>query len=481
LAQLWAIAALAGIFVVLQLTLVRPHDFWWHARAGQWIVENGHVPDTDFFSFTRAGEPYAFGMWWLMEVVLYLLLRAGGLPLVIFAHAVVITIAYGLLFVVSRRAAGGDLRWAAVTTFAAAAVGFDNWNVRPQTISILFFALTLYLVERDREPGSARALWWLLPVFALWANSHGGYVLGLALLGTHLFACLLAWLRGQRPFPTHATLVTLLSTAAVLLVPLVLGLGAHGLTIFQHPVVRQLTVEWMPPTIQTRSGALFFGLAIALVALLLVSRYRPTPGEGLRLLLFGVLALMARRNTIWFAFVAAPTMAASLRCWLGTRGPAEEATARRRPINLGIALMAGLLALLSLPWFRPYLSLPEERRAYVSAETPVEAVAYLSSLSPGRVFHSDAFGSYMIWAVREVPVFIDTRIAHYPPAQWQDYLALSQARYDWQAILERYEVDTLLLEREKQEPLIEAATAAPGWERLYEDEQAVLFQQRGGP
>jgi len=80
-----------------------------------------------------------------------------------------------------------------------------------------------------------------------------------------------------------------------------------------------------------------------------------------------------------------------------------------------------------------------------------------------------------------VPVFIDPRIELCPLAQWDDYFALSQARYDWEAILERYGVDTLLLHRELQEPLIEAATADPDWEYCYQDEQAMIFQRTGGP
>ena len=112
LPQLWAFVCLAGIFVMLGLTLVHPNDFWWHVRAGEWIVENGRVPNTDLFSFTRAGQPYAYQAW-LMELVFYVLLRAGGLPFVIFFHALVITAAYGLLLRVNQRAGGGDLRHAA--------------------------------------------------------------------------------------------------------------------------------------------------------------------------------------------------------------------------------------------------------------------------------------------------------------------------------------------------------------------------------
>jgi hypothetical protein len=488
LPQLLAFVSVAGVFIILCLWPIRPHDFWWHVRVGQWIVEHGRVPGVDLFSFTRLAEPYAFAMW-LMEVVFYLLLRIGGLPLLIFFHSAVVTGAYGLLLAVNRRAAGGNWRWAALTTVAAAAVGLDSWNVRPQSMSILLFALTLYLVERHAARHTAgrserrgdRWLWSLPPTFALWANAHGGFVFGLALLVCYLLAALLVWLRDKARFPRQLLAITALSATATMVTPLGLDMIGYVLGISGNAAIRHLTLEWQPPTVHTRAGQLFFSLVVALVALLLASRYRLRPCEAFRLLLFGGLALTAGRNTLWFGMVAAPTLAAALACWASQRGPALPRRAGRRGINLAIALIVGLLALLSLPWFRPCLPLPEERRAYVHPETPVEAVAFLRGLLPARrTFHSEAYGSYMIWASPEIPIFIDTRIELYPLSQWQDYIALSYARYDWQTILDRYGVDTLFLQRETQQPLIDAAIASPHWERIYEDEGSVILERQGG-
>jgi len=254
------------------------------------------------------------------------------------------------------------------------------------------------------------------------------------------------------------------------------------LGIFRNPVVRQLTVEWMPPTIRQRDGLLLYGCVLALIAALVASRRRPTTSESVRLLLFGALAFMSRRNIPWFGFVAAPTIAACLAARAPQPGPSATRRSGRPLLNLGLAVSVGLLAVLSLPWLRPALPLPPARRALVSGETPVQAAAYLCSLPrPVHAFHTEGYGSYLIWACPEVQVFIDTRIELYPVAQWKDLLAASGARYDWQGILDRYDVDTLLLERQWQGPLIEAASASPIWARLYEDEQAVIFQRRGAP
>jgi len=490
LPHLWAMAVLAGVFVFVNLALIPPNDFWWHVRTGQWIVELGRVPGVDLYSYTQAGQPYAYSMWWLMQVALYCLYKAGGLPLVIFVNALVITASYLLLLRICRRAAGGNLRWAALSTLAAALLGMGNWVVRPQTISYLFFVLVLCLVERDasdprdgaRTFSVRTGLWLLPPLFAVWANAHAGFVAGLALLGAYLLARLAAWLLHRGSPPGGLILVVVLSALSLLINPGGEDTLRHLLAMFRNPVVRSLIAEWIPLTASMVDGALCLGVSALLAILLVASRYRPTTFEVTRLLLFGVMAAMSRRNVSWFGIVAAPTIGHCLGFWESGRQHIAAPRRARARLNLFAAALIALVALLSLPWLRPYLPLPQARLAYVTPDTPVGAADFLRTLpAPRRVFHSEAAGSYLIWAAPEVPVFIDPRFELYPEAQWRDWYALTMARYDWQAILDRYGVDTLLLGRDGQAALIEAASASGAWQQVYQDEAAVILVQSGGP
>jgi hypothetical protein len=495
LPRLWAIAALAGVFVVANLAVVHPNDFWWHVAAGELITGIGRVPTVDLFSYTQFGQPFAYQSW-LMEVALYLLMQIGDLPLVIFSHAAALTAAYALLLWTCRRAAGGTthqadgLRAAAAATLAAAVAGVTNWNVRPQTISFPLFALTLFIVRTcttgasgGETPRKRRwALWLLVPVFVLWANAHGGFVLGLALIGAALLGRIVQWLRGEIDFPAHLTLATLGCAFATVLTPLGVSIVDYVLGFVRHPITRTLNIEFMPATIVTLSGQLFFGFVAIWILALYVGRYLPRPPEAAALLVFGALALISRRNIVWFAMVAAPSLAAALGQWSTTRpGGAHPTERRRRGLNLALVAALVVLALLSLPWLRPYLPMVSADRVYVMNGTPVAAVAALRALAPQprRVFHSAGHGSYMIWASPRTPVFIDTRVELYPPDQWHDYVALSTARYDWQEILDHYEVDALLLQRGIQDDLIRAALESPLWDQAYSDAGSALFRRAG--
>ena len=78
----------AILFVALFAMAVRAPadtDTWWHLRAGQEMLESGHILQTDLFSHTRYGSAWVNHSW-LSQVVLYWLFRTfsyAGLGLLI--------------------------------------------------------------------------------------------------------------------------------------------------------------------------------------------------------------------------------------------------------------------------------------------------------------------------------------------------------------------------------------------------------------
>ena len=474
-AHLLAFAALVGIFAFVNTHPIRPHDFWWHLAAGREIVRTGRIPETDTFSYTRRGAPYpSYAMFWLAEVGFYGLYTAGGPPLVIFAHSLWITAAYGLVLWTAW--IRGGARAAAVGTLWAAALGLDDWNVRPQAFA--FLAGALFLRALVGLEGAAGGRW--LPAFplgmALWVNTHGSFPVGLAWLG-------LSWLgqigEARRPGASNPALRTRLGLAfglallATLLNPRGPGVYGYVLAMARNPVLRTLVPEWAPPGLD-RHGLMFFAGLIFLAGALWRSPRRVTVPEALLLAGFAVLALWTSRGIVWFGMVGAPILAAHL-------GARPLFAARAAPgiskLNRAFLGLLGGMALASLPWFKPAWPLPPAKAGWLSAETPVAATAFLlRERPPGPLFHALSFGSYLIWAAQpDYPVFVDPRLELYPMDLWLDYLAISAAVPDWEERLDRYGIRLLMLSPAEQPALVEAAGRSPRWRLRYRDAAAVVF------
>ena len=117
-------------------------DLWWHLRTGQWIVETGHVPHSDPFSFTRAGHAWVSHEW-LSEVVFYELWKHGGTTALIVFSAIITTAGFMLLYL----RCPGKKHWAAAATVLGALASAPSWGVRPQMFTFTLASLLLWLLE----------------------------------------------------------------------------------------------------------------------------------------------------------------------------------------------------------------------------------------------------------------------------------------------------------------------------------------------
>ncbi len=97
---LWLLLVPLCVGVQTLLLPIGPNDFWYHARAGRFIVENGFIPRENLFTqsepwVTRA-TPFLYQSW-IAEILLFVLLRAGSLSAIIWARSACMVLAFGLL------------------------------------------------------------------------------------------------------------------------------------------------------------------------------------------------------------------------------------------------------------------------------------------------------------------------------------------------------------------------------------------------
>ncbi len=427
--------SLAPLYVALAafaLALVTPPgdpDTYWHLASGKWMVAHGQLLRTDVFSSTVNGQPYSIGEW-LGEIVLYLAYLAGGWTGLVILRGLLVAVCAFFLTRVALRG-GAPVIVAVPVTCAALLLSEIVWTDRPHLFTLALFPLLLDLLLTARA-GRLNVLLAVPPLMLLWTNLHGGYAVGLALIG--IFAL--------EAFPGS------------------LGLGAAASHATAPP---RFIVEESPPDVTRPAGFVFAAFIIGALALALRGG-----GTLLDLLLLAPLlwlGLSAQRHMPYFAFAAVPFISAAVpHAW-----PAlDRWLARRRPYPRGAVVGFGAgVAAMALVGLAFVPSAPNER-AYPTAL--LDAVRSGS----GVLLNEYDWGGYLIWRAPERPVFVDGRLFPFLPDVFADWRAAVELGPRWKDVLERYQVTQVLL---KPDRALVAALREQGWRVVGGDAGSVLLER----
>lgn len=448
-----ALAAAVGALVALASAILPAGDpdVFWHLALGREVLSGG-PPRVEAYSWTAAGTPLLTDQW-LGQALFALSYELAGWKGVVVLRA----LAGGAVVALTAFAAQGERARplvAIVATLPAIFLLRGVWTERPQLLALVLFAALLVLL-RAALRGDGRALWACVPLFLLWANVHGSYALGLAVLAP----VALSQRRRVALFALAAAALATLATPA--------GLGtltAPSGHFFMPPRYIQ---EWAVPDLVTPAGLV---QAITLAAVLGTALLgRPAGREALILLPVVFISLSAARHAAFLGIVAAPFLAAhgpaalrGLALTIGIRLPSFLPA--RTPhavtvVSLAIAALSVALATSIAP------AEPDLQRY------PVAAVPALRS-GPG-LFHEYDWGGFLIAYAPATRVFIDGRLSPYAPRVVDDYTTISEAHPGWRETIARLGVRQLLVR-----PATAVAVRARelGWSERLSGPGFVLFE-----
>lgn len=467
-------AGLAGIMVVVVLAkgLTDP-DFFTHVRTGQLIVESGQIPTTDPFSFTWGGQPWTLHEW-LSEVGMYLLISTVGvLPSLLAFGLIPGAVLAILLYALMRRDV--PLRPVALACVLAAWIFVPYVTIRPQAISWLLMAVLVTFLWSLDAARPKRALW-LIPLFVVWANLHGLWVVGLGVVALYsLFTVAgrtpMAGPAGWRWIATAfigcllGVMLTPAGPAGVLYPLRYVDAGDWGLANIQ---------EWQSPDFHDPAH---WGLLALIVTLVVVGVGGGAPGWIGALTMLGVaMSLVSLRNAPLLAVWSVPVVAMALASRWPARftprpAPASQVRARRIMEAATAFLVVTLGAVLVLP--RTPAAHLEKSIATAFPEAAMDMV--LGNNPDARILAEYGWGGYVIYRGYDhgARVFVDGRNDMYDQSVLDDYSAIRAADPGWEELLASYDVEAMIWPTDVV--LTRGLLDGTGWCEAYRDQDQVLY------
>jgi hypothetical protein len=455
-AWLWVGCGVYALMLVTGGQLLADSDTYWQIAVGRWILDRGTAPSVDIYSFTRVGEPWISSSW-LAQVLYAKAYDLAGWTGPAALAAICIAIACAQLTAILGRRMPAT--YASVVALAALVLSTGHLLARPHLLVLpVMIAWTngLMLASERREPPS----FWLLPLIALWANLHGGFLFGLVLVGG--FALDAIW--NAEPAKRSSLALRWMAfgigaLAACCVTPYGWGSILASLKILGLGELLRLIAEWMPVDFG-RFGA--FQLAVlALIGAALYGGVRLPPPRIALVLGLLHMALSHVRNVEIFALLLPLVVLTPVASQFGLRAAGV--------VRLRAAPAAALLAALCVATWAVAMS---AGIAPPAVQSPAAAVDVLKAHNVKRVLNDLPFGGYLIW--RQQPVFVDGRAELYGEAfDVAYYRALQLKDVDgFIGLLRTYDIDAVMLQ--PATPAVQLLDRTAGWQRVYADENAVV-------
>jgi len=480
-----------AFLTLVSLYAIRPimdHDFWWHLKSGEVILQQKALLSIDPFNYTgdiivKGREYLILNGYWLWQIAaagMFAFFGFNGIISlkIITAALISLTVFYQL----KRQNLTGPVSVTLVTFGSMIFVSIYNLE-RPQVFSILFLTILIGMISQIRA--GTPPSWMLLPMMTLWANIHGGFVVGDILLGIAAVGFLIQYHHEKE----HLIRLLFWSLAGIL-ASFANPCGWTALIEAFNSLHNPLTasnVEYRSTWAMFFTGSRFEAITLWIIslfhfiALLLVPRRNwPEIFISVFVIAFG---LMYLRNTGFIAVSLLPVTCYYL----------EEAMKNRIS---GLTPYVRWILFLACSVLIFWMGLQEWQLRKTSSGPidstfPVEMANFMKSSGlSGNLFNGHEIGGYLDWALYpQWKTFIDGR--ELDPQVSKHYLAIALASMEvaegkprYELLLDRYRIDVIAMKttlfRGNLQPLLQVLLASPDWTPVFQDWMSFVLVRNSG-
>ena len=453
--------------VLLALPQELVQDSWLTLVSGREVVEHG-LPGPDRLTVWTLGSNWVDQQWGA-QVAFYGLFLAGGLKLVMLAHAAVLAAAFAVGLAAARHR-GASAK--AVALVGAVTMFMAPWalQMRAQTLSSLLFVVVLWLLVADSRTPSRR-VYLVFPLLVVWANVHGTVILAVALVALRGLTAALEGLRGRAPGPWKVRSAALVALAPACLVASPYGFELVGYyrQLLLNPMLHWFIDEWGASE-PSQKTALFYLLAFATVWLVARHGSRLTLFERGCLLVAVLSGVTAIRSIVWFALTALVILPVAVDGALSA--PRGSRFPLLRVAGAGAAL-AGVLSLALATATRP--------ESWYVREWPnraAPAIAAATREPSALVLSDDRYADWILWEHPHLVgrVAYDVRFELFSDGQFRRLFAFrNQVGDDWRRAGRGYAV--VAIDADQTRHIVRTLVADDGVTVAYRDKKIAVLRR----
>jgi hypothetical protein len=444
-------------------------DLWWHLKIGEIVWQTHSIPRLDPFAFTTHGHAW-IAHEWLAQSIIYGAWKLGGYTGLMLWLCAVPSLLFIMLYVLCS-IYSGNAKVSLIGALTGWFLATVSLAIRPLLIGHLCLVLELILIHlartRDRR--------WLIalpPLFAIWVNCHGSFVVGLLVLGVYWCCSYFDLSLGSlvcRRWPSRDRrwlgVTTVCCAGALLVNPLGIRLVTYPFVFFFNQSHGMSYVnEWKPLDLTDGRAMGLLAIAGLIYAMALIRKGEFRLEELILLALGFGMAMRHQRMVFVLGILAAPVVSRLLS------GAWERYDPRRDHRIANAVLMLASFAIM----YSVFPTRAQLEKQVVST-SPVHAVEFIRHAGlRGPMLNEYEFGFYLIWALPEQKVFIDGRSDVYDwNGVFEEMARWAMIQENPTLLLNRYGINYCLLR--KGTPMTQVLPFLPGWKQVYGDELAVIF------
>ncbi len=486
--QLALVVTLCLVFGWICFHKLNHTDLWGHLNFGRWMATHGALPAMDPFA-AEPGEQAIVHSAWLSQLLGYETIATLGLEGLVLGHALLATLGVGILIAAIRQR-GVPLAWAIAGGVAYYLLSLPIvGTIRPQLFGMV--GAPLVLLACSYLPEKRHPLIWLPITFALWANLHGSFVMGLVMLGV---CCVgVTWrifgeTGGLKPTAFDVRCVRMwaalgLSVVASSFNPQGPALLTNVLSFGHHSALADIS-EWRALSVASLSGGLFYTSLAVLLVMFKISPKRWEMRDLLLAIVFGLATITAMRMLAWWAviwpWVFVPYLAAYWQARFGTNETPAPATTMRTLQATGFVFMT---ILISPATNNLLLNQPRGIGTIGGSDTPIYVADEIARRKlSGAFFAPMDWSDYLVW---EQPAgFRPLAYSHVHLLGddiWQDHQQIAGGSGEWLALADKHKLKYLVISMDRNKQLAQQVSRYSRQPKsratvLYQDRKAVLVQ-----